>query len=79
MHSEEINKVTFTADFSQYRENNGKELIEEDDILFVERARKALKSELKRKQKLGLPIGKWDSDLNKAYMEYSDGRREYVD
>ena len=30
------------------------------------------------KQIKGTPLPKYDVDLKKAYLEYSDGRREYV-
>ena len=26
----------------------------------------------------GIPIARYDNDLKKAYLEYPDGRREYV-
>ena len=37
----------------------------------------ALQQEIERKKILGLPISRYDKDLKKPYLEFSDGRREY--
>jgi DNA-damage-inducible protein J len=39
----------------------------------------AVSEELKRSKELGLPIARYDTVTNRAYIEYADGTREYVD
>jgi hypothetical protein len=38
----------------------------------------AVKQSIEEKQRLGLPIAKWDTESQRAYLEYPDGSREYV-
>ncbi len=48
---------------------------EEMTILFKESIR--IDDEIRRIK--GLPVARYDDETGKAYMEYPDGRREYVD
>ena len=38
----------------------------------------ALKQDIDKKQKKGLPIARYDSESGRAYLENADGTREYV-
>ena len=38
----------------------------------------AVKQEIERKQKKGLPVARYDMETKHAYLENSDGTREYV-
>jgi hypothetical protein len=38
----------------------------------------AVKQELEKKKALGLPVAKYNTKNGKAYLEYADGRKEYV-
>ena len=38
----------------------------------------AVKKELAKKQKNGLPIARYDTENKRAYLEAADGKREYV-
>lgn len=39
---------------------------------------KAVKDANKWKLKRGLPVAKFDAVTQRAYLEYSDGRKEYI-
>lgn len=39
----------------------------------------SVEKEISRKKQVGLPVSGYDSDNKRAYLEYPDGRREYVD
>ncbi len=49
-----------------------------DDEL-SKRFNEVLELENKLKGIKGVPVAKFDKELKKAYLEYPDGRREYVD
>jgi len=38
----------------------------------------AVKNEIKQKQMKGLPVARYDTNTKQAYLEYTDGTREYV-
>lgn len=38
----------------------------------------AVKRDLERKQKNGIPVARYDKELGRAYLENSNGQREYV-
>jgi len=40
--------------------------------------RKAVKQDIAKKQKKGLPIARYDKKSGRAYLENADGSREYV-
>ena len=39
----------------------------------------AVKQEIEKKKALGIPVARYDAKNGKAYLEYADGRREYVE
>ena len=39
----------------------------------------AVNNAIKRKKAQGLPIARYDEKTRRAYLEYPDGRREYVE
>ncbi|MDR1497762.1 MAG: hypothetical protein LBS59_05035, partial [Puniceicoccales bacterium] len=39
----------------------------------------AVRAELERGARLGLPEARYDAEANRAFLAYPDGRREYVD
>ena len=49
-----------------------------DDEL-TERFKESIRVDNEFRTILGLPIAKFDPDSNKAYLEYPDGKKEYVD
>lgn len=49
-----------------------------DDEL-SERFKEIVDLENKLKNIKGVPVAKYDKTLKKAYLEYPDGRKEYVD
>lgn len=51
--------------------------VKDDDLTERFKAVVALENELKKIK--GLPVAKYDSKTQKAYLEYPDGRREYED
>ena len=40
--------------------------------------KKAVKQDITRKQKKGLPVARYDMKSGRAYLENADGSREYV-
>ena len=38
----------------------------------------AVHQDIEKKQKMGLPVARYDTELKKAYLENADGTREYV-
>ena len=38
----------------------------------------SVRSEIDNKQSSGFPVARYDTDSKQAYLEYSDGTREYV-
>ena len=38
----------------------------------------SVRKAIKRKKQLGLPVARYDEKADRAFLEYSDGRREYV-
>jgi len=38
----------------------------------------SVEKEIARKQQAGLPVSKYDNDRKRVYIEYPDGKREYV-
>ncbi len=38
----------------------------------------SVKREIARKQQTGLPIARYDVENKRAYLEYPDGKREYI-
>jgi addiction module RelB/DinJ family antitoxin len=40
--------------------------------------KKAVKQDIARKQKKGLPVARYDTKSGRAYLENADGSREYV-
>jgi addiction module RelB/DinJ family antitoxin len=39
--------------------------------------RQSVKSAIERKQTSGLPVARFDAELERPYLEYPDGRKEY--
>ena len=52
---------------------------DEADEAIEKRFQIVVKTMLQLKQRYGLPIPKYDSVTKRAYVEYSDGHREYFD
>lgn len=50
--------------------------ISDDEM--IRRMRGLIRLEIDRNKLLGLPIAGYDADSRTAYIEYSDGKREYV-
>ena len=50
--------------------------LSDDEIL--RRFKEAIRIDEECRKVLGLPNARYDDDLSKAYLEYPDGRREYV-
>jgi len=38
----------------------------------------SVKREIERKKRAGLPISRYDDESKQVYLEYPDGRREYI-
>ena len=52
--------------------------LSENDKEMDRRASAAVDLAIKKAKNCGAPIGRYDKQLKKAYLEYADGRREYV-
>ena len=50
--------------------------ISDDEM--TRRFREAIRIDEESREVQGLPQARYDDDLNRAYLEYQDGRREYV-
>ena len=50
--------------------------ISDDEM--TRRFREAIRIDEESREVRGLPQARYDDDLNRAYLEYQDGRREYV-
>lgn len=48
-----------------------------DDEL-TRRFRESIRIDDEMRRIMGLPVARYDSETKKAYLEYPDGRREYV-
>ena len=51
--------------------------VDDDDL--TERFKEVISLENKLKNIKGLPIACYDKQQKRAYLEYPDGRREYID
>ncbi len=49
----------------------------EGDIEMDKRAKSAVKAAVKKAKVCSYPIASYDKSVNKPYIEYPDGRREY--
>ena len=48
------------------------------DEELTERFKEAIRLDNEERRIKGEPIAKYDSDVNRAYLEYPDGRRQYA-
>ncbi len=55
-----------------------REIIGERDAEMDRRATAAVNSAIQKAKVCQKPIGKYDAKSGRAYMEYADGRKEYV-
>jgi hypothetical protein len=69
-------EVAATLQLNQEDMENVLELIEDDKM--TERFRQAVKTEIEELKAKGIPIAMYDAETRQAYLEYSDGRREYI-
>ena len=50
-----------------------------DDCVMTAMFKKAVDQSVQSKIKKGVPVAKYDLPQRKAYLEYSDGRKEYIE
>ncbi|WP_312652971.1 hypothetical protein [Aminipila sp.] len=51
---------------------------DESDAIMDMRIKEGIKLLLEEKRKAGMPVAGYDMATKKAYVEYADGRKEYV-
>lgn len=54
-------------------------IISENDEETDKRAKSATRAAIKKAQVCNNPVAKYDFEKKKAYLEYADGKREYID
>lgn len=59
--------------------DNPRKYISEGDAEMDRRAIAAVNAAIEKAKVCGKPIARYDKELKRAYLEYSDGRREYVE
>ncbi len=72
----DVNYVRNSLNLNDEDMENVQELIEDDKM--TERFRIAVENAIAEKKLKGLPIARYDRECKKAYLEFPDGRREYV-
>lgn len=60
------------------KHNKARTLTKNDKIMDT-RAQSAVEDAIKKSNICGKPVAKYDSNQNKAYLEYADGRKEYFE
>lgn len=60
------------------KHNKNRTLTDNDKIMDT-RAQSAVKDAINKSNICGKPIAKYDVNQKKAYLEYADGRKEYIE